>query len=129
MTVFLLRRVEWAEPPQFTEIKFSSERMICIYSWIKFLNKVLDLELSSYWVKKELLKPDYQSVLDSCTKGVNLIFRPSNADNSIQNVPEFHLDKDDLALVSILLQPEFKVKFEGKVDFEESNNMYIRWKR
>ena len=85
---------------------------------INFLSNVLDLDLSSYWVRKELLKQEYRSILDSCTKGVNLIFRPSNADNSVLNVPEFHLGKDDVALVNILSQPEFKVKFEAKVDFE-----------
>ena len=104
---------------EFTETKFSSERMKCIYSYIKFLKKVLHLDLSSYWVKKELLKPEYQSILDSCTKGVNLVFRPSNADSS--GISNIAFDMDDVALVRILTQPEFKIKFESKIDFEASN--------
>ena len=120
MTFFEGRNHHIKPSQEFTEAKFSSERMRCIYSYIKFLKKVLDLDLSSYWVKKELLKAEYQSILDSCTKGVNLIFRPSNADSDSTNLVA---DRDDVALVKILSQPEFKVKFEGKIDFDESNRL------
>ena len=75
MTFYKGRNHHIKPSQEFTETKFSSERMKCIYSYIKFLKKVLNLDLSSYWVKKELLKPEYQTILDSCTKGINLIFR------------------------------------------------------
>ena len=86
---------------EFTEDKFSSERMKNIYSYIKFLKKGLHIDLSSYWVKKELLKPEYQSILNSCSW-------------------EALKDADDFALVQILLQPEFQTKFRDKIDLKKS---------
>ena len=83
------------------------------------VRRLFNLPQSSYWVKKELLKPEYQSILDSCTKGVNLVFRPSNADSS--GISNIDFGMDDVALVRILSQPEFKIKFESKIDFEASN--------
>ena len=77
--------------------KFRSDRMRLIYSYIKFLKKVLNLELSSFWTKKELLKDQYVSILDSC-------------------------DSDDSALVQILSQPEFRARLlQSRIDFQESN--------
>ena len=87
---------------EFTDDKFSSDRMKEIYSYVKFLKKVLHLDLSSYWVKKELLKTEYESILNECTEGT------------------FWGDKDDLALVRILAQPEFKIKLESKINFDRS---------
>ena len=63
-----------------------------IYSYIKFLKKVLNLNLSSYWVKKELLEQEYETILNSCT----------TEDTWMDGY------KDDSALVRILSQPEFK---------------------
>ena len=80
---------------EFTQAKFSSERMRDIYSYIKFLKKALDLDLSSYWVKKELLKEGYRSILESC-------------------------DTDDVALVQIISQPEFATKVGGRIHIENS---------
>ena len=88
---------------EFTEAKFSSERMRDIYSYIKFLKKVLNLDLSSYWVKKELQAEGYQKILDSCVKGVR----------------QYRADKDDVALVKILSEPEFRAKIPT-IDFVES---------
>ena len=126
---FLEGRNYHIKPSQeFTETKFTSERMKVIYSYIKFLKKSHNVDISSYWVKKELLKPEYQSILDSCIKGINLIFRPSNADDSDNT--NFQIDRDDVALLNILSQPEFKVKFGDKIDFEESNRLrFIQSKR
>ena len=97
---------------EFTEAKFSSRRMRRIYSYIKFLKKVLDLDLSSYWVKKELLKPQYKAILDSWTTGISLKYEYSG--------DEIYIDKDDKALVRILAQPEFKMKVESKIDIQQS---------
>ena len=83
--------------------KFSSERMRQIYSYIKFINKALGIKLSSYWIKKELLKSEYNSILESCTSG-----------------KESGGDRDDIALTEILRQPEFKMKFKEKIDFKMS---------
>ena len=81
----------------FTEDKFQSDRLRVIYSHIKVLKKVLGLDLSSFWVKKELLKNQYQSTVDSC-------------------------DDDDTALVQVLSHPEFRSKLvSSKIDFHESN--------
>ena len=106
---FLEGRNHHIKPSQeFTETKFSSERMRQIYSYIKFLKKVLNIDLCSYWVKKELMRETYQSILDSCTEG------------QIFTYPHWctlEADKDDIALVKILSQPEFKSKFEHKIDF------------
>ena len=107
---------------EFTGDKFSSPRMRDIYSYIKFLKKALNLDLSSYWVKKELLKPEYQSILDSCTKGRILYTSQGDVD--------YELNKDDLALVIILSQPEFKNKVDDKIDWHESFKWsYVRLKK
>ena len=79
-----------------TEEKFRTERMKEMYCYIKFLKKALALDLSSFWVKKELLKDQYQWILDSTHDG-------------------------DRALVQILSQPEFRSKVEAKIDFQKSN--------
>ena len=90
---------------EFTRSKFSSERMRDIYSYIKFLKKALDLKLSSYWVKKELLKADYQSILESC-------------------------ETDDVALVQILSQPELSTKVNDKINMEDSlRSGYVNLRR
>ena len=117
---FLEGRNHHIKPAQeFTGDKFSSPRMKDIYSYIKFLKKALDLDLCSFWVKKELLKPEYQSILDSCSKGRILYTSKGEVDGE--------LDKDDLALVMILSQSEFKTKVENKIDFQESYNWsYVR---
>ena len=96
---------------EFTEAKFSSERMRQIYSYIKFVKKVLNLDLSSYWVKKELLKQEYDTILNSCT----------TEDSWMDG------DKDDAALVRILSQPEFKTKMENKINFIESLSRGVLW--
>ena len=102
---FLEGRNHHVKPAQeFTEDKFSSERMKDIYRYIKFLKKVLHLDLSSYWVKRELLRREYETILESS-------------------------ENDDLALVQILSQPEFKPKFDDHVDFSESHyHGYLNWK-
>ena len=51
------------------------------------------MDLSSYWVKKQLLKPEYEQILNSC------ITEDTWMDGN----------KDDFALVRILAQPEFKI--------------------
>ena len=106
MTFFEGRNHHIKPAQEFTEEKFSSPRMKDIYSFIKFLKKVLHLDLSSYWVKKELLKPEYELILDSCTEGVGGVFGSD--------------DQDDMALVHILAQPEFMIKVESKIDFANS---------
>ena len=99
---FLMERNHHIKPAQeFTENKFSSERMKEVYGCIKFLKKVLHLDLSSYWVKKELLREEYQSILDSCTTG--------------------HGKEDDFALLQVLSQPQLKAKLVEKIDFQESH--------
>ena len=59
------RPIESAPRPaqEFMASKFSSEGMKDIYRYIKFLKKALHLDLSSYWVKSELNKPEYQAWL------------------------------------------------------------------
>ena len=120
---FLEERNHHIKPAQeFSGHKFSSPRMKDIYSYIKFLKKALDLDLSSYWVKKELLKPEYQSILDLCSKGRILYTSRGEVDGQ--------LDKDDKALVMILSQPEFKTKVEDKIDFQQSFKWsYVRLRR
>ena len=101
---FYIGRNHYIKPAQeLTDDKFSSLRMRHIYSYIKFLNKVLHLGFSSYWVKKELMKPEYQSILDSCTENRNNGTTP-----------------DDFALIHVLMQPEFRTRFETKIDFQRS---------
>ena len=113
---FLEGRNYHIKPAQeFTEAKFSSKRMRDIYSYIKFLKKVLNLDLSSYWVKKELLKPQYETILDSCT--TDLTLRYDDTGHTVE------VDKDDKALVKIISQPEFKIKVESKIDIQESLEM------
>ena len=79
-----------------TEEKFRTERMKNMYCYVKFLKKALGLDLSSFWVKKELLKDQYQWILDST-------------------------HDSDRALVQILSQPEFRSKVEARIDFQKSN--------
>ena len=50
----------------------------------------------------------------------------SYADNCNRGTSNIAFDMDDVALVKILSQPEFKIKFESKIDFEASNNIYIQ---
>ena len=76
--------------------KFQSDKMKKIYCCIKYLKKALDLDLSNYWVKNELLKKEYKDILDS-------------------------YGDEDRALVAVLSQPEFLPKVEEKIDIEESN--------
>ena len=90
----------------FTNHKFSLERMRRIYGYIKFMKKTLHLDLSSYWVKKELMKTEYQSILDSCTEGIQSV-----------------ADKDDLAVAQILMQPEFLTKLDDKINYERTQEM------
>ena len=82
--------------------KFQSDEMKKIYCCIKFLKKALDLDINSYWIKKELLREKYQSILDLCTEGTSIA------------------DKDDLALVRILSQSAFKLKLRGRIILERS---------
>ena len=84
-----------AQPPT-DEKKFTSERMKLIYCYVKFLRKVLRLDISSYWAKRELLKDKYNSILES--SGTN-----------------------DVALVRVLSQPEFASQVSGKIDLQDSN--------
>ena len=79
--------------------KFRSEEIKKIYCCIKYLKKALDLDLSSYWVKKELLKQEYRDIVESSL---------------------FNRGKDK-ALVAVLSQPEFRPKVAEKIDIEESN--------
>ena len=81
-----------------------------IYSYIKFLKKVLNLNLSSYWVKKELLEQEYETILNSCT----------TEDTWMDGY------KDDSALVRILSQPELK-KMEKKINFTEGLSRGVIW--
>merc|ERR1719245_2302522 len=76
--------------------KFQPEEMKKIYCYIKFLKKALDLDLSSYWVKKELLKQEYQEIVSGTWS-------------------------EDNALVEVLAQPEFRQKVADKIDIEKSN--------
>ena len=100
---FLEGRNHHIKPAQkFTRDKFSSPRMKTIYGYIKFLKKARNLDMSSYWIKKELLKEEYQSILDLCTEGTSVA------------------DKDDLALVQILSQPAFKLKVMRKINLNRS---------
>ena len=85
--------------PSTKGVKFQSARMKEIYCYIKFLKKLLNLDLSSFWVKMELLKPEYQSILEMNDSGFN---------------------KDDNAMVQVLCMPEFKSKVEDKLDVDES---------
>ena len=92
-----------AQPTVEGKKKFSSERMRKIYGYIKFLKKNVEgLELSSFAMKKELLKKHYEAILDSCkTDG---------------------RDNDDRAVVAILSQPEFRSRVEGSgIDLGKSN--------
>ena len=110
---FLEGRNYHIKPAQeFTDNKFSSDRMRNIYSYIKFLKKVLGFDISSFWIKKELMKREYQAILDSCTTGTEINYSSGVA---------LAKDADDVALVKILSTPAFKSKLESKIDFEESN--------
>ena len=80
----------------FTLEKFRSKEMRDIYSYIKFLKKVLNFNISSFWVKKELMKDQYLSIVESN-----------------ENV--------DTALIQVLSQPEFRSKLKGKINFTLSN--------
>ena len=100
MSIFEGRNHHVKPAQQFSSHRFSSDGMKEIYGCIKFLKKALQLDLSSYWVKRVLMKSKYQSILDSFT-----------GESS---------DRNDLALISILMQPEFKAKLEHIIDFEES---------
>lgn len=110
---FLQGRNHYIKPAQnFTHDKFSSPRMKEIYGYIKFLKKALSLDISSYWIKKELLKEEYQSILDLCTEGTSVA------------------DKDDIALVQILSQPAFKMKVMQKININRSlEEGFIRVRR
>ena len=99
---FLDGRNHHIKPAQkYTQSKFSSPRMKAIYGYIKFLKKALYLDINSYWIKKELTREKYQSILDLCTEGTSIA------------------DKDDLALVRILSQPAFKLKVR-RINLERS---------
>ena len=80
----------------FTVNKFSSERMRQMYCYLKFLKKVANIKINSFWLKKELLKQKYQEILSFC-------------------------DDDDRALILILSQPEIKTKVQGAIDIQKSN--------
>ena len=83
-----------AQPSNEGQEKFTSERMRKIYCYLKFLKKYVEgVDLSSFWVKKELLKPHYTAILDSCKEG--------------------EVEYNHRALVAILSQPEFKSRVEG----------------
>ena len=67
-----------------------------VYGYIKFLKKnVKGLELSSFGLKKELLKDHYEAILDSCKENGK--------------------DNNDRAVVAILSQPEFRSAVEGSI--------------
>ena len=97
-----------AQPSEEGREKFSSERMRMMYSYIKFIKKNVEgVELSSFWTKKELLKSQYEEILDSC--------KEKNGRGEV-------VDNNDCALVAILSQPEFRSKVEGsRIDLEKSN--------
>ena len=75
-----------------------------IFSYIKFLKKNVEgFKLSSFAVKKELLKDHYEAILDSCKT----------------NKGE---DDNSRAVVAILSQPEFRSRVEGSIiNLEKSN--------
>ena len=95
-----------AQPSNEGGEKFTSERMRKIYCYIKFLKKYVDgVELSSFWVKKELLKAHYTAILDSCHE-------------------EQMIDYNNTALVAILSQPEFRSRVEGsRIDIGQSSRI------
>ena len=74
-----------------------------IYGYIKFLKKNVDgLDLSSFGVKKELLKEQYTAIINSCKENGK--------------------DDDDRAVVAIFMQPEFRFKVKkSKIDLRKSN--------
>ena len=76
--------------------KFQSEDMKKIYCCIKYLKKALDLDLSTYWVKKELLKQEYLDIVHS------------NRDKT-------------RALLTVLSQPQFRPKVADGIDIDKSN--------
>ena len=92
-----------AQPSNDERKKFSTERMRKIYGYIKFLKKNVDgLDLSSFGVKKELLKEQYTAIIDSCKENGK--------------------DDDDRAVVAIFMQPEFQFKVKkSKIDLRKSN--------
>ena len=93
--------------PYIEEI-FKNEKTKKIYSYIKYLKRVLDLDISSYFIKNELRKEQYQTIMKSCITDEAKTFQW------------------DLALVTILFQTDFKSKLEGKIDIEKSaKNGYI----
>ena len=81
--------------------------MRTIYCYIKFIKKYVEgVELSSFWVKKELLKSHYTAILDSCREGPD------------------QRDRNDRALVVILSQPEFRSRIENsRIDLGESSRL------
>ena len=84
---------------------FLSPRMKDIYCYIKFLKKAAGLDISSYWVKRELQNEQYQLIVDPINRALH----------------GYGGHADDLALVQVLSQPEFRSKVDGKIDFTESN--------
>ena len=83
---------------------FKNERTKIMYSYIKYFKKVLDLDISSYFVKNELNKDNYQSIMESC----------------ITNMTKTGDVGWKLALMTILSQPDFESKIGEKIDLEES---------
>lgn len=89
-------RNHFVRPAQpYTEEKFKSRRIKAMYCYIKFLKKTLDLDLSMFWVKKELSKEQYHAIVDSC-------------------------DSDDRALVKALSHPELRSRVDSKIDVRQS---------
>ena len=99
-----------AQPSNESREKFTSERMRKIYGYIKFLKKNVDgVDLSSFWVKKELLKDHYEAILDSCKD-----------QNGIED--------NNRALITILSQPEFRSWVEeSRIDLQQTKQRETIW--
>ena len=90
-----LERSYYIKPGQLMpDPTFFSKKMTSVYSSIKALKKLLNVEVSIYGVKKLMRQRNYERFAS--------------------------LSAHDL-LLQILSQPEIKAKFEGKIDFERWN--------
>ena len=81
-----------------------------MYTYMKYLKHVLNLNVSSYFIKSQLNKEHSQSIMESCI----------NAETSMGGL-EINKSRWDVALVALISQPDFMSAFGGKIDLKKSS--------
>ena len=81
-----------------------------MYTYMKYLKHVLNLNVSSYFIKSQLNKEHSQSIMESCI----------NAETSMGGL-EINKSRWDVALVALISQPDFMSTFGGKIDLKKSS--------